>query len=245
VTKIKFIKIIIFVYLFLISHSSLSSEIEILSDTPGIGKPVINHSKITVNYRGYLEDSTEFDSSFKRNEPFKFQIGVRKVIPGWEFGLLGMREGGKRTIKIPPNYAYGKNGVPGVIPPNSTLFFDIELISVEPPGYKLIDFNSLNNSYDYLIIDIRSKKEWIESGIIENSKTITAFDNNGNFIPGFLESINEISSFNTNIVFVSKHGDISSLLANGFVEQLGYENVFSLQGGIMDLISNNVNLKRY
>ena len=102
--------IYIFVFLF-ISNLSFANEVEILSDITGNGLKIEEHYKVTVNYRGFLENGIEFDSSFKRNQPFVFQIGLRQVIPGWEIGLKNIRVGGKRKIKIPPNLAYGKNGV--------------------------------------------------------------------------------------------------------------------------------------
>ena len=105
---------------------------------PGTGPQIKNHYKISVHYKGFLEDGTEFDSSFKRNQPFVFQIGVRKVIPGWELGIIDMRVGGKRRIKIPPELAYGNKSVGEIIPKNSTLIFDIEIIGVQKPGYKII-----------------------------------------------------------------------------------------------------------
>ena len=101
-----------------------ATEIEILSDVPGTGPTIVNHSKISVHYRGFLEDGNEFDSSFKRNQPFVFQIGIRQVIPGWEIGLMGMRVGGKRRIKIPSKLAYGERGAGEHIPPNATLIFE-------------------------------------------------------------------------------------------------------------------------
>ena len=127
--------IYIFIFLF-ISNISFANDIEILSDIPGDGIKIEEHYKITVNYRGFLENGIEFDSSFKRNQPFIFQIGLRQVIPGWEIGLKDIRIGGKRKIKIPPNLAYGKNGVGDLIPPNSTLIFEIEIIDAIPPATK-------------------------------------------------------------------------------------------------------------
>ena len=121
----RFIKyLFFFIFLLNLFNFLSASEIEILEDIPGNGPEIINHSKVAVHYIGTLEDGTEFDSSFKRNEPFLFQIGVRQVIPGWELGLIGMKVGGKRTIKIPPNLAYGDSGAGGVIPPNSTIIFN-------------------------------------------------------------------------------------------------------------------------
>ena len=128
--KIISILFIYFSILIFIPNFLKASEIEILIDIPGIGPIVKNHSKVSVHYRGFLENGIEFDSSFKRNEPFKFQIGVLQVISGWEFGIKGMKVHGKRTIKIPPEYAYGKSGAGNIIPSTATLIFEIEVFDI-------------------------------------------------------------------------------------------------------------------
>jgi peptidylprolyl isomerase len=96
----------------------------------GTGKEAQNGNKLTVNYVGTLTDGTKFDSSYDRKEPFTFTLGEGQVIKGWDEGLLGMKEGGKRRLTIPPSLAYGESGS-GPIPPNSTLIFEIELLKVE------------------------------------------------------------------------------------------------------------------
>ena len=84
---------------------------------------------VTVHYTGWLENSTEFDSS-RRREPFSFPLGVGYVIPGWDQGLVGMRIGGKRRLTIPPELGYGASGMGSVIPPNAVLVFEIELLEI-------------------------------------------------------------------------------------------------------------------
>ncbi|HIK20378.1 MAG TPA: FKBP-type peptidyl-prolyl cis-trans isomerase [Synechococcus sp. M44_DOE_062] len=86
---------------------------------------------VVVNYVGKLQDGTIFDSSYKRNQPFVFTYGVGQVIRGWEEGLATMRVGGKRYLRIPPELAYGSRGAGGVIPPNATLDFEVELLSIQ------------------------------------------------------------------------------------------------------------------
>ena len=83
---------------------------------------------VTAHYHGTLADGTVFDSSVDRNEPFKFQVGVGQVIKGWDAGITQMKKGGKATLTCPPAYAYGDRGFPGLIPPNSTLTFKVELL---------------------------------------------------------------------------------------------------------------------
>ena len=237
--------IYIFVFLF-ICNLSFANDVEILSDIPGNGLDIEEHYKVTVNYRGFLENGIEFDSSFKRNQPFIFQIGLRQVIPGWEIGLRNIRVGGKRKIKIPPNLAYGAKGVGKLIPPNSTLIFEIEVINATPPSYKKVFPYQLSNKKTdgFKIIDIRTLKEREETGIIKGSLEMTAFDNLGNFNSEFVKFFEKQIKPKDHVIFVSKKGDISSILANGFVEQLGKKNIYTLVGGIDKWILEGRKLKK-
>jgi FKBP-type peptidyl-prolyl cis-trans isomerase len=98
--------------------------------TVGIGALAETGDTLNVHYVGRLENGTEFDNSYVRGTPFTFTAGAGQVIAGWDQGIPGMRVGGTRRLTIPPNLAYGLNGR-GPIPPNATLIFDVELVSIE------------------------------------------------------------------------------------------------------------------
>lgn len=98
---------------------------------PGTGAVPVSGKQVKVHYTGWLENGTKFDSSVDRGEPFVFPIGAGQVIPGWDEGVLSMKVGGKRRLIIPARLGYGEQGAGGVIPPNATLIFDVELLDVE------------------------------------------------------------------------------------------------------------------
>ncbi len=106
------------------------SELEIEDQVVGEGDEALAGQTVEVHYTGWLVDGTKFDSSHDRNQTFRFKLGAGQVIPGWDQGVAGMKVGGIRKLTIPPNLGYGERGTGGVIPPNATLIFKVELMSV-------------------------------------------------------------------------------------------------------------------
>jgi FKBP-type peptidyl-prolyl cis-trans isomerase FkpA len=98
--------------------------------TEGDGDMAEAGQMVTVHYTGWLTDGNKFDSSKDRNDPFKFKLGAGNVIRGWDEGVAGMKVGGTRKLTIPANLGYGAQGAGGVIPPNATLVFEVELLGI-------------------------------------------------------------------------------------------------------------------
>lgn len=98
--------------------------------TPGTGAEAKAGQTVRVNYTGWLTDGTKFDSSLDTGSPFEFELGAGMVIKGWDEGVVGMKVGEKRKLVIPPALGYGARGAGGVIPPNATLVFEVDLVSV-------------------------------------------------------------------------------------------------------------------
>ena len=108
-------------------------ELKIETIEAGAGEQVVKEGDtVSVQYTGKLTDGTKFDSTADHGgQPFSFKVGAGQVIQGWDQGLLGAKAGEKRTLTIPPELGYGENGAAGVIPPNATLIFDIEVVSIQ------------------------------------------------------------------------------------------------------------------
>lgn len=107
------------------------SGLQYIDVVQGTGPEARPGQRVTVHYTGWLTDGTKFDSSRDRNDPFQFALGGGQVIQGWDQGVAGMRVGGQRRLIIPANLGYGTRGAAGVIPPNATLIFDVELLKAQ------------------------------------------------------------------------------------------------------------------
>jgi FKBP-type peptidyl-prolyl cis-trans isomerase len=105
--------------------------VKIETTKPGTGDGAKDGDTLVVHYTGTLTDGKRFDSSKDRNEPFEVTLGQRRVIAGWEQGLQGMKAGETRKLTIPPDLGYGARGAGGVIPPNATLVFEVDLLEIK------------------------------------------------------------------------------------------------------------------
>lgn len=108
----------------------MSDQLIIEDLVVGTGAEATAGQNVQVHYTGWLTDGTKFDSSVDRGQPFVFPLGGGRVIQGWDQGVAGMKIGGKRKLTIPPSLGYGARGAGGVIPPNATLVFEVELLGL-------------------------------------------------------------------------------------------------------------------
>jgi len=224
------------VFLFLgVSVNAADLSFEVIAE--GDGETAKNGMQVSVHYQGRLTDGTIFDDSQKRGMPFSFTLGSGQVIPGWEQGIDGMKIGEKRVLTIPPELGYGAAGAGGVIPPNATLVFDVELVAVAIPP-KLADATAADlkaaQKNGVVVIDIRRAEEWAETGIIEGAHTITAFTQSGQLHPEFQTKFTAIvPTPDTPVMLYCRTGNRTGIIGNALVSQLGYSDVTHLSDGIV------------
>lgn len=108
----------------------MNSELQVTDIKIGDGKELVKGALITTQYEGFLQDGTKFDSSYDKGKAFQCVIGTGRVIKGWDIGLMGMKVGGKRKLEVPAHLAYGERQIGSMIPANSALSFEIELLEV-------------------------------------------------------------------------------------------------------------------
>ena len=219
------------------ASSSLANEgfiVETLQQ--GNGDIAAAGQQVSVHYEGKLTDGTVFDASRPRGQPFSFTLGKGQVIKGWDQGVEGMAVGEIRRLTIPPAIGYGARGAGGVIPPNATLIFEVELLSVSIPltlGQATSDELLKAQAEGAVIIDIRREDEWKQTGIIEGAETITAFTQSGRLHPDFQQKFMSVApSLDTPIVLYCRTGNRTTSLGNALVSQLGYSNLSHLSKGI-------------
>ena len=220
-----------------------AAEIEIISDKPGDGKKSIHHSWVQIEYTGSFESGDVFDTNVGKNRPLVVQMGMKEVIPGFEQGIIGTTKGTKRKIKIPAELAYGEKGGGDVIPPNTDLIFEFEIIDVLAPHYKMINSDELIKKINSnaVALDIRLENQW-EKGVIEGTFQETAFNKDGKFNVYIMDKVRALAaeeSQNIEIVFISHDGETAAILGNAFAEDLGFKNVSVLKGGMLQWLKED------
>ena len=214
-----------------------AAELSYETVTKGDGETAQKGMMVDVHYQGRLTDGTVFDDSQKRGAPISFTLGSGQVIPGWEQGIEGMKVGEKRILTIPPELGYGAAGAGGVIPPNATLIFDVELVAVSTPpqlGEAGPDALKAAQKNGVVIVDIRRAEEWSSTGIIEGAHTITAFTESGQLDPAFQEKFTAlVPTVNSPVLLYCRTGNRTSMIGNALVRQLGYRQVTHLSEGIV------------
>ena len=154
------------------------------------------------------------------------------------------------TIKIPSKLAYGEKGAGKLIPPNSNLIFEFEILDVLNPNYKTIDSEKLEKliKENAVALDIRLENQWKKTGVIEGSFQETAFDINGKFNVYLMDKVRALAgseSQEVELIFISHDGKTAEILGNAFAEDLGFTNVYVLDGGIQSWINSNKPLEKY
>ncbi|MCR9058502.1 MAG: FKBP-type peptidyl-prolyl cis-trans isomerase [Rhodobacteraceae bacterium] len=226
---------------FMIFPAAAQSELQIRDIEKGSGEEANVGETVVVHYTGWLMDGTKFDSSVDRRQPFSFTLGERRVIPGWEKGVEGMQVGGKRELIIPPDMAYGSRGAGGVIPPDATLKFEIELLDVKGKKFSDIGNDELKEKLasGATVIDIRRPDEWKQTGVVAGSHLVTFFDENGNVNPDFGASLQKlVAGPEDEVVLICRTGARSKVLSQYLSEQAGFTNVVNVESGIMSWIGD-------
>jgi rhodanese-related sulfurtransferase len=242
---------LLFLCLIFIAQTSLAShgaesDVGIQEVKLGQGIEALPYSVVDVHYTGKLEEGAVFDSSVERGEPFQFTLGAGQVIPGWDIGIRGMKPGGKRILKIPPALAYGAKGAGGVVPPNATLIFDVELVAVIQPPFDNISNSQLAMKIEngIKLIDIRRPEEWEQTGVVDGSIKSTAFDDQGRFLKSFVEMLEKTVQPDEEFAIICRTGNRTAALSNWLATKGGYKNVLNAQDGITSWIAEGRSISK-
>jgi rhodanese-related sulfurtransferase len=218
--------------------AALAGELKIRDIKEGTGKPVVKGVEVTVHYTGWLMNGKKFDSSRDHGRPFKFTPGAHRVIKGWEKGILGMKVGGKRELIIPPELAYGKHGAGGVIPPDATLKFEIELLAFEEPKFKNVDNAEAEKllKQGVRLIDIRLPEEWKETGVIKGSTLMTFFGPRGRVNPNFMKRFAAMVKPKDKVMLICRTGSRTGVVSQFLAQRAGFEGIINMTRGITSWI---------
>lgn len=227
--------------LFWIQTAAFAADLQTKDVKIGTGETVLQGSEVSVHYTGWLLDGTKFDSSRDRGQPFTFMPGAGQVIAGWEKGVVGMKVGGIRELVIPPELGYGKRGAGGVIPPDATLKFEVEVVAVLKPKFTNIDNDEVQKllDQDVKIIDIRRPDEWKQTGVIDGSHLMTVFDKNGKTNPNFLNDLEKLVGKDEKFMLICRTGNRTGVVSKYLSEKAGYSGVNNVTNGITGWIKQN------
>ncbi len=227
----------------------MQADLKIETVSEGNGAVASIGSRVSVHYRGMFTNGDVFDASRPRGKPFRFEIGAGHVIRGWEQGVLGMKVGEVRILTVPPTLGYGAQGAGDVIPPDTTLIFEVELLEVSDPitlgqaNPEMLKRAQLDGA---IIIDIRHEDEWINTGIIEGAITITAFQPNGNIHPEFHKKFLNIAPSQKSPIMLYCHAGVRTTnIGIILINRLGYTNVSHLTNGIAGWLADGNRIVNY
>lgn len=242
-------RIFAFFTLFILSTSAGAADLQMKDLIVGTGKVAGPDLQVQVHYTGWLMNGDKFDSSLDRKQTFVFTLGARQVIEGWDKGVTGMKVGGKRELIIPPELAYGPRGAAGVIPPNATLRFEVELLDVMAPLFQSINNDELKAlvKEGVKLVDIRTPKEWKETGILEGSLLLPFKMSNGQVNPKFVQDMQRIAKPDEKVILICRSGNRSRTASEGLSSRFGYSNIYNVKKGIKHWMAEknptvNVNL---
>ncbi len=235
--RLSLIALILLSGLFMVRIVMSQPQVKVETTQEGTGATAAQGMSVDVHYTGKLENGEVFDSSIPRGQPLSFTLGEGRVIAGWEQGIMGMAVGEKRVLTIPPELGYGAQGAGGVIPPNATLIFEVELMGVSEPatlGQTTPAEFTAAQAAGGLVVDIRRPDEWAETGIIEGAHTVTAFTETGQLHPDFQETFfSLLEGPDTPVLLYCRSGNRTGMLGNLLIEQAGLSNVTHLSEGII------------
>jgi rhodanese-related sulfurtransferase len=221
---------------FFLIYSAHAADLQVNILQQGSGTAAQEGDRVSVHYTGWLLNGKKFDSSVDRDKPFQFEIGAGRVIKGWEQGVAGMLIGEKRELIIPPELGYGNQSVgDGLIPANSTLRFQVELLEIVEPPYANIDNEELEKllADGVPIYDIRTAEEWKETGVVAPSIKLTLFDARGRQNPAFLNTFTQEIDKDEPVILICRTGNRTGMLAEFLAAKMGYSKVYNVEDGIM------------
>lgn len=221
------------------AHGGPTPEVKTTDDLVGSGAEAVPFATVAVHYTGWLMNGTKFDSSKDRGEAFSFTLSGGQVIAGWDLGVEGMKVGGKRTLVIPPELGYGKRGAGDVIPPDATLKFEVELVSVTPPKFQSVGNDELAAlvGQGVKLIDIRRPEEWKETGVVKGSHLITAFGKDGRLDKAFADKFTALVTPEEKFALICRTGSRTGYLSYFLSEKQGYINIVNVKDGITKWIA--------